>query len=87
MPTPLRKTLKIHHMSNIENASFNPDSVMPCSTDQSHLRLIHRWQTYSSSDDSDTSEEETPTPSRATPDAQEQLEEDEEEVFQNSTLG
>ena len=25
MPTPLRKALKIHHVSSIENALFNPD--------------------------------------------------------------
>ena len=55
---------------------------MPHSTDQSHLRLVCRWLTYSSSDNSDTSEEETLTALRATPDAQEHLEEDEEEYFQ-----
>ena len=27
MPTPLRKTLKIHHVSSIKNASFNPNPV------------------------------------------------------------
>ena len=48
MPTPLRKTPKIHHVSSIENASFDPDSVTPCSTGQSHLRLVCRWLTYSS---------------------------------------
>ena len=38
--------------------------------------------TYSSSDDSNTSEEETLTALRATPDAQVHLEEDKEEDFQ-----
>ena len=52
------------------------------STTQSHLRLVCRWLTYSSSNNSDTSEEETLTALRATPDAQVYLEEDEEEDFQ-----
>ena len=86
MPTPLRKTLKIHHVSSIKNASFDPDSVTPCSTGQSHLRLVCRWLTYSSSYNSDTSEEETPTALRATLDAQGHLEEDEEEDFQTVPL-
>ena len=86
IPTPLRKTLKIHHESSIKNASFDPDSGMPCSTDQSHLRPVCRQLTYSSSNNGDTSEEETLTASRATPDAQEHLEEDEEEDFQRVPL-
>ena len=86
MPTPLRKMPKIHHISSIKNASFNPDPVTPCSTVQSHLRPVHQWLTYSSSNNSDTSEEETLTASRATPDAQVYLEEDEEEYFQTVPL-
>ena len=82
MPTPLRKTPKIHHVSSIKNTSFDPDSVTPCSTGQSHLRPICRWLTYSSSNDIDTSEEEAPTASRATLDAKVHLGEDEEEDFQ-----
>ena len=54
IPTPLRKTSKIHHISSVENALFDPNPVMPCSTVQSHLRLVCRWLTYSSSNDSDT---------------------------------
>ena len=34
MPTPLRKTQKIHHMSSIKNASFDPGSVTSCRTGQ-----------------------------------------------------
>ena len=64
--------------SSIENASFDPDSVTPHSTRQSHLRPVHRWLTYISSNDIDTSEEEAPPASRATPDAQVHLEEDED---------
>ena len=88
--TPLRKTLKIHHVSSVENASFEPDPVTPHSTGQSQLRLVCRWLTYSSSNDIDTSEDEAPSPRpntqpatlRATLDAQVHLEEDEEENFQ-----
>ena len=76
---------QIHHVSSIKNALFNLDLVTPCSTVQSHLRLVHRWLTYSSSDDSDTSEN-TLTAPRATPDAQVYLEEDEEEDFQMVSL-
>ena len=82
MPTPLRKTPKIHHVSSIDNASFDPDSVTPCSTGESHLRLVHRWLTCSPSDDIDTSKEEALTALRATLDAQVHLEEDKEEDFQ-----
>ena len=32
IPTPLRRTSKIHHISIVENASFDPDPVTPCST-------------------------------------------------------
>ena len=82
MPTPLRKTLKIHHVSSVENASFDPDSVTPHSTGQSHLRPVCRQLTYSSSNDIDTSEEQAQTALRATLDAQVYLEEDEEDDFQ-----
>ena len=86
MPSPLRKTLKIHHVSSIENASFDPDPVTPCSTGQSPLRPVCRQLTYSSSEDIDTSEEEAPTAFRATFDAQVHLDEDEEEDFQMVSL-
>ena len=32
MPTPLRKMPRIHHISSVDHASFDPDPVMPCST-------------------------------------------------------
>ena len=31
IPTPLRWTSKIHHISSVENASFDPDPVTLCS--------------------------------------------------------
>ena len=32
IPTPLRRTSKIHHVSSVEHASFDPDPITPCST-------------------------------------------------------
>ena len=81
IPTSLRKMPKIHHISSIENASFDPNLVTPHSTFQSHLRPVHRQLTYSSFDHSDTSED-TLTAPRATPGAQVYIEKDEEEDFQ-----
>ena len=72
---------KIHLVSSIKIASFNPNLVTLCSTVQSHLRPVCRWLTYSSSDNSDTSED-TPAVPRATPDGQVYLEEDDKEDFQ-----
>ena len=70
IPTPLRRTSKIHHISSVENASFDPDPVTPCSTStrESHCRPVCRCLTYSSSeDDDDTTTEEIPSPNSATP--------------------
>ena len=62
VPNPLRRKLKIHHISSIENASLDPVPVTPCSTRQSCLRPVCRRLTYSPSDDKDTSEDEVPSP-------------------------
>ena len=45
IPTALRRTSKIHHVSSIKNASFDPDPVTPCSTGtrETHCRPVHRW--------------------------------------------
>ena len=53
IPILLRRTSKIHHISNAENASFDPDPVTPCSTGtrEAHHRPVHRCLTYSSSED------------------------------------
>ena len=32
LPTPLRKTSHVHHMSSMEHASFNPAHTTPCSS-------------------------------------------------------
>ena len=65
IPTPLRRTSKIHHISSVENASFDPDPVTPHSTStrQSHCRPVHRCLTFSSSkEDGDTPTDEIPSP-------------------------
>ena len=38
LPTPLRKTPRIHHVSSMEHASFNPVPTTPCSTPQTPPR-------------------------------------------------
>ena len=50
--TPLRRISKIHHVSSVENASFDPDPVTPHSTGtrESHCRPVCRCLTYSFSE-------------------------------------
>ena len=71
IPTPLRRTSKIHHISNVENMSFDPHPVMPCNTGtkKSHCRLVHRCLTFSSSeeDDDDTPTDKIPSPNSTLP--------------------
>ena len=70
IPTPLRRTSKIHHVSSVENASFDPDPVTPCSTGtrESHCRPVHRHSTYSSSeDDNGIPTNEIPSPDSTLP--------------------
>ena len=62
IPTLLRRTSKIHHVSSVKNASFDPDPVTPCSSKESCLRPVCRQLTYSSSGNVDTSEDEAPSP-------------------------
>ena len=71
LSTPLRKTLRIHHISSMEHASFNPTPVTPRNTPQTPPRLVHRWLSFSSTDDN--------TPA-STPEYSE--DEEEEEDFQ-----
>ena len=42
LPTPLRTTPRIHHVSSMEHASFNPAPVTPRNTLQTPPRLVHR---------------------------------------------
>ena len=79
MPTPLRKMPRIHHISSIDHASFNPNLVMPCSTFCTPPRLVCRQLMFSLSDDSDTPEDTPPAPRTTPADAQVYLEEDNED--------
>ena len=71
IPTPLRRISKIHHVSSVENASFDLNPVTPCSTGtkKSHCRLVCRRLTFSSSeeDDDDTQTDEIPSPNSTLP--------------------
>ena len=65
LPTPLRKMPRIHHISSIEHASFDPDPVTPWNT-QVPPRPVCRWLSFSSTDDDNTPAN-TPHTPRATP--------------------
>ena len=67
IPTPIRRTSKIHHVSSVKNTSF--DQVTPCSTDarQSHCRPVWQHLSFSSSDDGDTPTDEIPLPVSTAP--------------------
>ena len=72
IPTPLRRTSKIHHISSVRNVSFNPAPITPHNTGtrQSHCRPVCRCLIYSSSkDDDDTPTDEIPSPN-STPQVQ-----------------
>ena len=70
IPTPLIRTSKVHHVSSVEHASFDPDPVTPHSTStrESDCRPVFRCLTYSSSEDhDDTTTDKIPSPTSATP--------------------
>ena len=69
LPTPLRKTPRIHHVSSMEHTFFDPAPSTPCSIPQTPLRLVHRCLSFSSADG-------------YTPDSTPECSEDEEEDFQ-----
>ena len=50
LPTPLRKTPRIHHVSSMEHASFNPAPVTPRNTPQTTPRLVCKQLSFSSAD-------------------------------------
>ena len=66
IPTPLRRTAKIHHIFSVEKVSFDPDCITSCSTGtrEPHHRPVCRYLTFSSSeeDDDDTPTDEIPSP-------------------------
>ena len=71
IPTPLRRTSKIHHVSSVKNASFDPDPVTPhgTGTQESHCRPVCRCLTFNSSeeDDVDTPTDEILSPNSTPP--------------------
>ena len=69
LPTPLRKTPCIHHMSSMEHASFNPAhttphstvTITPCSSPQTPTRPVHCHLSFTSnSSDDDQDPDSTP---------------------------
>ena len=50
LPTPLRKTPCIHHVSGMEHASFDPAPTTPYSTPQTPPRPVCRCLSFSSAD-------------------------------------
>ena len=50
LPTPLQKTPRIHHISSMEHASFNPVPTTPPSTPQTPPRPVCRCLSFSSAD-------------------------------------
>ena len=52
LPTPLRKTPYIHHVSSMEQASFNFVTTTSCNTPQTAPRPVHRHLSFSSPDNS-----------------------------------
>ena len=79
LPTPLRKMPRIHHVSSIEHASFNSDPVTPQNMLWTPPRPVHRWLSFSSSDDDNTPGDTPPTPRTTPASTQVYLEEEEEE--------
>ena len=55
LPTPLRWTLRIHHVFSNENISFNPSTPGTTATSQSNCKPVCHWLSFSSSDDEDIS--------------------------------
>ena len=58
LPSPLRNTTRIHHVSNMEHASFNPTPVTPRNMSQTPPRLVCRQLSFSTPRYSEDEEEE-----------------------------
>ena len=67
IPTPLRRTSRIHHVSSDENISFDPATPQSMHSNQSHHKPVWHQLTFSTSDDEDTSTVDTPLPSSTVP--------------------
>ena len=69
LPTPLRKTPRIHHVSSMEHTPFDPVPTTPCSAPQTLPRPVCRHLSFHSADS-------------YTPDNTPECSEDKEEDFQ-----
>ena len=67
IPTPLRRISKIHHVSSVKNASFDPVTPHSRGTRQSHCKPVRCRLTFRSSDDEDTLTANSPLPSSIAP--------------------
>ena len=68
IPTPLRWTSRIHHVSSGDNISFDPTTPCSTGTSQWHHKPVQCWLSFSSSDDEDSSAVDiTPTYSTTPP--------------------
>ena len=55
LPTPVRRTSRIHHISSNENISFIPSTLYTTVTRQSNCKTVCCQLSFSSSDDEDLS--------------------------------
>ena len=74
LPTPLRKTPRIHHVFSMEHTSFDPVPVTPHSTPHTPHRPVCRCLSFSSADS-------------YIPDSTPECSEDEQEDFHDGTSG
>ena len=51
IPTPLRCTPRIHHVSSDDNISFDPTTPHSTGTSQSHCKPVQCWLSFSTSDE------------------------------------
>ena len=67
IPTTLRCTPRIHHVSSDDNISFDPTTPCSTGTSQPHCKPVQCLLSFSSSDDEDISTVDISSPSSAVP--------------------
>ena len=67
IPTPLRCTPRIHHVSSDDNISFDPTTPHSTGTNQPCCKPVQHQLSFSSSDDEDISTVDNPSPSSTVP--------------------
>ena len=67
IPTPLRCTSKIYHVSSDDNISFDPSTPCSTATSQSHREPVCHHLSFSSSEDEECSVVDTPSTYSITP--------------------